>query len=155
MNAQFLPVFLLAVTHNGLCHTDVHMVDNDWGMTMYPLVPGHEVCCVGGRARALLSDCALHAVRLVNAPLITTAPLLLQTVPQVVGVVAAKGSQVTEFEIGDRVGYSGINGSCGACGHCIGGEENICLKGWSGTFMGGNHGGFQTFMRQPAKFAYK
>lgn len=77
------------------------------------------------------------------------------TPSQIIGTVAAKGSQVTELEIGDRVGYAGINGSCGACGHCVGGAENICLKGWSGTFMAGNHGGFQTFMRQPAKFAYK
>ncbi|KAF5828016.1 alcohol dehydrogenase GroES domain protein [Dunaliella salina] len=103
------------VTHNGLCHTDLHMVDNDWGVAKFPFVPGHEV----------------------------------------VGTVAAKGSQVTEFEVGERVGYAWINGSCGACGHCIGGDENICLKGWTGTIVGGNHGGFQTYMRQPAKFAYK
>ena len=31
------------VTHNGLCHTDLHMRDNDWGITTYPLVAGHEV----------------------------------------------------------------------------------------------------------------
>ncbi len=27
----------------GICHSDIHMVDNDWGMSNYPLVPGHEV----------------------------------------------------------------------------------------------------------------
>jgi uncharacterized zinc-type alcohol dehydrogenase-like protein len=31
------------ITHNGLCHTDIHMRDNDWGVSSYPLVPGHEV----------------------------------------------------------------------------------------------------------------
>ncbi len=31
------------VTHNGLCHTDLHMRDNDWGISSYPLVAGHEV----------------------------------------------------------------------------------------------------------------
>jgi alcohol/geraniol dehydrogenase (NADP+) len=31
------------VTHNGLCHSDLHMRDNDWGITTYPLVAGHEV----------------------------------------------------------------------------------------------------------------
>lgn len=30
------------ISHCGLCHTEVHMVDNDWGVTNYPLVPGHE-----------------------------------------------------------------------------------------------------------------
>jgi len=33
----------IQVTHNGLCHTDIHMRDNDWGVSNYPLVPGHEV----------------------------------------------------------------------------------------------------------------
>lgn len=27
----------------GLCHSDLHMLDNDWNMTRYPFVPGHEV----------------------------------------------------------------------------------------------------------------
>ncbi len=27
----------------GLCHSDISMLDNEWGMTSYPLVPGHEV----------------------------------------------------------------------------------------------------------------
>ncbi|WP_089724158.1 NAD(P)-dependent alcohol dehydrogenase [Candidatus Thiosymbion oneisti] len=33
----------IRITHNGLCHTDIHMRDNDWGISTYPLVPGHEV----------------------------------------------------------------------------------------------------------------
>ncbi len=31
------------VQHCGICHSDVSMLNNDWGMTSYPLVPGHEV----------------------------------------------------------------------------------------------------------------
>ncbi|MCW5827998.1 MAG: NAD(P)-dependent alcohol dehydrogenase [Deltaproteobacteria bacterium] len=31
------------VTHCGICHSDVHLVDNNWGVSSYPLVPGHEV----------------------------------------------------------------------------------------------------------------
>ncbi|KAF8657650.1 hypothetical protein HU200_059801 [Digitaria exilis] len=27
----------------GLCHTDLHVIKNEWGNAMYPLVPGHEV----------------------------------------------------------------------------------------------------------------
>jgi uncharacterized zinc-type alcohol dehydrogenase-like protein len=27
----------------GLCHSDLSMVDNEWGIAQYPLVPGHEV----------------------------------------------------------------------------------------------------------------
>jgi uncharacterized zinc-type alcohol dehydrogenase-like protein len=33
----------VAVTHCGICHSDLSMVLNEWGMTQYPLVPGHEV----------------------------------------------------------------------------------------------------------------
>ena len=31
------------VEHCGVCHSDLSMIDNAWGMTGYPLVPGHEV----------------------------------------------------------------------------------------------------------------
>jgi uncharacterized zinc-type alcohol dehydrogenase-like protein len=27
----------------GICHSDLSMIDNEWGITQYPLVPGHEV----------------------------------------------------------------------------------------------------------------
>jgi hypothetical protein len=27
----------------GICHSDLSMLQNDWGMTQYPFVPGHEV----------------------------------------------------------------------------------------------------------------
>lgn len=33
----------IRVTHNGLCHTDLHMRDNDWGVSQFPLVAGHEI----------------------------------------------------------------------------------------------------------------
>ncbi len=34
---------LLEITHCGLCHSDIHLIDNAWNRTVYPLVPGHEV----------------------------------------------------------------------------------------------------------------
>jgi uncharacterized zinc-type alcohol dehydrogenase-like protein len=33
----------IAVGHCGICHSDVHLVDGDWGEGDYPLVPGHEI----------------------------------------------------------------------------------------------------------------
>lgn len=33
----------VAVTHCGICHSDVHLVDNDWNISEFPLVPGHEI----------------------------------------------------------------------------------------------------------------
>lgn len=37
------------VRYCGICHSDLSMIDNEWGMSQYPLVPGHEV--VGTLAR--------------------------------------------------------------------------------------------------------
>ena len=31
------------VQYCGVCHSDLGMIDNDWGMSTYPLIPGHEV----------------------------------------------------------------------------------------------------------------
>ncbi|MBW4635384.1 MAG: NAD(P)-dependent alcohol dehydrogenase [Iphinoe sp. HA4291-MV1] len=31
------------VEYCGVCHSDLSMLKNDWGMSQYPLVPGHEV----------------------------------------------------------------------------------------------------------------
>ena len=33
----------IEVDYCGICHSDVSMLDNEWGMSAYPLVAGHEV----------------------------------------------------------------------------------------------------------------
>jgi uncharacterized zinc-type alcohol dehydrogenase-like protein len=33
----------IKVHYCGICHSDLSMMNNDWGMTQYPLVPGHEI----------------------------------------------------------------------------------------------------------------
>ncbi|KAF8411812.1 hypothetical protein HHK36_004371 [Tetracentron sinense] len=33
----------LKVLYCGVCHSDLHFIKNEWGMSMYPLVPGHEI----------------------------------------------------------------------------------------------------------------
>jgi uncharacterized zinc-type alcohol dehydrogenase-like protein len=34
---------LLRISHCGICHSDIHLIDDDWGITQFPLVPGHEI----------------------------------------------------------------------------------------------------------------
>lgn len=34
---------LIEVLYCGVCHSDLHQVNNDWKNTIYPCVPGHEV----------------------------------------------------------------------------------------------------------------
>ncbi|KAB2051967.1 hypothetical protein E1A91_A12G090500v1 [Gossypium mustelinum] len=31
------------VLYCGICHSDLHMAKNEWGTSIYPLVPGHEI----------------------------------------------------------------------------------------------------------------
>src|SRR5678816_415407 len=33
----------IRVSHCGICHSDLSMLDNEWMQSKYPLVPGHEV----------------------------------------------------------------------------------------------------------------
>lgn len=33
----------IKVSHCGICHSDLSMIDNDWGFSAYPFVPGHEI----------------------------------------------------------------------------------------------------------------
>ncbi|NVJ59349.1 MAG: NAD(P)-dependent alcohol dehydrogenase [Gammaproteobacteria bacterium] len=33
----------IAVEYCGVCHSDLSMLDNEWGMSEFPFVPGHEV----------------------------------------------------------------------------------------------------------------
>jgi len=33
----------IKVSHCGICHSDLSMLNNDWGMSAFPFVPGHEV----------------------------------------------------------------------------------------------------------------
>jgi uncharacterized zinc-type alcohol dehydrogenase-like protein len=33
----------IKISHCGVCHSDVHLIDNDWGISKYPFIPGHEI----------------------------------------------------------------------------------------------------------------
>ena len=43
----------IAVEYCGICHSDLSMLDNEWDMTNYPFVPGHEAV---GRVIAIGED---------------------------------------------------------------------------------------------------
>ena len=79
----------------GLCHTDIHMRDDDWGFSNYPLVVGHEA--------------------FMNASFSCQKGVLTSSTLQGVGVVRKAGSDVRVLKIGDRVGISWIRDSCRFC----------------------------------------
>jgi len=47
----------VAVEYCGICHSDLSMLENEWGMTQYPFVPGHEavgaIAAVGNNVTTL------------------------------------------------------------------------------------------------------
>ena len=49
----------IKVQYCGICHSDLSMINNEWGMSAYPLVPGHEVAgeiiALGGQSHSLKS----------------------------------------------------------------------------------------------------
>lgn len=192
----------IAVTHGGLCGSDLHMRDDEWGITSYPLIAGvrargegtAEGAVRAARARACVRVCRARAAAAPaicfraptqnttnNAPYTTTSPHT--TIPpqrprdrrhrrrqgrrrdRVRGVrgetdrraPAQQGpfytlcfmfsmtrlwrqqadrrpptnaslipSITTTVQVGDRVGYGWLRGSCRACAACLRGEENLC-----------------------------
>jgi uncharacterized zinc-type alcohol dehydrogenase-like protein len=102
----------IQVTHCGICHSDIAMVDNDWGWSQYPIVPGHEV----------------------------------------IGMITAVGANVGDRrQVGQRVGVGWFAASCGACGFCARGKQNLC--GMSHQTIVGRHGGWASSVRCQAEFA--
>lgn len=46
----------IAVESCGICHSDLSMLNNEWGMTSYPFVPGHEIIGTVKQAGAHVSN---------------------------------------------------------------------------------------------------
>jgi uncharacterized zinc-type alcohol dehydrogenase-like protein len=47
------------VSYCGICHSDLSMINNSWGMSQYPLVPGHEVVGVVSKVGSKVTRVAL------------------------------------------------------------------------------------------------
>jgi alcohol/geraniol dehydrogenase (NADP+) len=98
------------ITHCGICHSDIHLISNDWGISQFPFIPGHEI----------------------------------------IGMVAALGSEVRSLEVGQRVGLGWQSNSCGECEWCMRGQENLCSFS-EGTSVH-RHGGYADRVRANARF---
>src|SRR6188474_2320862 len=74
------------ILYCGVCHSDLHTARDEWHMSQFPCVPGHEI----------------------------------------VGKVAAIGSAVKGFKVGDTVGVGCMVDSCAKCASCAEGVEQYC-----------------------------
>ncbi len=43
----------IEILYSGICHSDIHQVRDEWGGSIYPMVPGHEIV---GRVTAIGND---------------------------------------------------------------------------------------------------
>ncbi|GAB4079495.1 NAD(P)-dependent alcohol dehydrogenase [Modestobacter muralis] len=50
---------LIEITHAGICHSDIHTVNGDWGPQPFPVVPGHEIV---GLVTEVGTDVTTHRV---------------------------------------------------------------------------------------------
>jgi uncharacterized zinc-type alcohol dehydrogenase-like protein len=100
----------IAITHCGVCHSDIHLIANDWGNSEYPFIPGHEI----------------------------------------IGKVAAVGSEVKVLEVGQRAGLGWQSNSCGHCEWCTSGQENLCAAAESTCVH--RHGGYADRVRANVRF---
>ncbi len=100
------------ISHCGMCHTDLHYLDNDWGNSSYPLIPGHEI----------------------------------------VGVISAVGTAVTQLTLRQRVGVGYQSGSCMECERCLSGQENLCER--KELTCRGRPGGYADFIRVDSRFVF-
>lgn len=95
---------LIEILYAGICHSDIHTVNGDWGPQPFPVVPGHEI----------------------------------------VGRVAEIGAEVTNHQVGDRVGVGCMVNSCGACENCRNGDEQYCTDGAIMTYASTDRDGSTT-----------
>jgi len=71
---------------------------------------------------------------------------------QVVGRVESLGAGVAGFAPGQRIGVAWIYSACGACEHCLEGNENLCEE-FQATGRDAD-GGYAEYMTVPAAFAH-
>ncbi|NTE89785.1 NAD(P)-dependent alcohol dehydrogenase [Agrobacterium rubi] len=95
---------LIDILYSGVCHSDIHTVNGDWGQLSAPTIPGHEI----------------------------------------LGRVAAVGSSVSKFKVGDVAGVGCLVNSCGQCEYCRQGLEQYCSVGATFTYNSKDENGQQT-----------
>src|SRR5574340_217849 len=72
---------------------------------------------------------------------------------EVVGTVAAVGSNVTEFKTGERLGVPWLGWTCGECVYCRSGRENLCEQA---RFTGYDRdGGYAEYVLADARFCLR
>ncbi|NPV70264.1 MAG: zinc-dependent alcohol dehydrogenase family protein [Firmicutes bacterium] len=117
----------IRVSACGVCHTDLHIVEGEL-RSVLPIIPGHQIVGIIDQVGTGSTGGAGGA-----------------------GPEAGGGPHhLTGLAPGTRVGFPWLYSSCGVCGYCRRGEENLCE---SARFTGLHHdGGYAEYVVVPAGF---
>ncbi|KAI8142405.1 chaperonin 10-like protein [Fennellomyces sp. T-0311] len=80
---------------------------------------------------------------------------------EITGVVTKVGKNVTDFQVGNRVGVGAQSGSCGNCKECNSDQENLCrnnmVQTYNGRWSNGDktYGGYADKWRGNQRFVFK
>ncbi len=143
----------VAISHCGICGSDIHTIDSGWGPTPYPVIPGQQRL-ERGVTRAASSAPCLHALFACSLP----------AGHEIVGTVAAIGKDVSHIKVGDRVGIGAQCGGClnkkNDCHECELGWDNHCQRGvwtYGSKYPDGqvSQGGYADSIRCQAAYAFR
>ncbi|KAK7838690.1 putative cinnamyl alcohol dehydrogenase 9 [Quercus suber] len=123
----------IKILYCGVCHSDLHNVKNEWGFTMYPVVPGcyaamQPIMSTGENDRMYCSQYYDPVLRCeILKPNSKVYPVyLLFCWHEIVGTVTKTRKNVKKFKVGDRVGVGVLVDSCKRCESCQQDLENYC-----------------------------
>jgi propanol-preferring alcohol dehydrogenase len=71
---------------------------------------------------------------------------------EIVGTVVAQGSGVSEPAVGTRVGVPWLGSSCGHCGYCASGRENLCADARYTGYQ--RNGGYAEYATADARYVF-
>jgi propanol-preferring alcohol dehydrogenase len=106
-----------------VCRTDLHVVEGDLPQEKMPVIPGHQIVGI---------------VDKFGPPL---------------AVSHNQKEERSRLQLGQRVGVAWLRHTCGQCGYCMNGQENLCE---SARFTGYHaDGGYAEYAVAPEAFVYE
>jgi alcohol dehydrogenase, propanol-preferring len=111
-----------------ICRTDLHVIEGDLPQEKIPIIPGHQIVGV--------------IDKLGRPPAASQGKQPL-----------AVSQSESSLQLGQRVGVAWLRHTCGHCGFCTSGKENLC----DSTRFTGYHadGGYAEYIVAPAAFCYE
>lgn len=141
MNTSALPNRYLAMALSDAAARRLNLID----IPMRPLAPGQV------RLRVHTCGVCRTDLHLVDGEL---PDAVLPRVPghEIVGTVVERAPGCARFALGERVGVPWLAGTCGGCGYCAGGRENLCAQA---SFTGYSvDGGYAQYATANEAFAF-